>query len=68
MSAANLRLNKMTNGRFQLSRKEEKGKGSKQQGLELEVFDNYTGKARHVKTFSGGGRLQSITGTGPWSC
>lgn len=54
ISAANLRLNKMTNGRFQLSRKEEKGKGSKQQGLELEVFDNYTGKARHVKTLSGG--------------
>lgn len=54
ISAANIRLNKMTNGRFQLSRKEDKGKGNKQQGLELEVFDNYTGKARHVKTLSGG--------------
>jgi len=54
ISAANIRLNKMTNGRFQLSRKEDKGKGNKQQGLELEVYDNYTGKARHVKTLSGG--------------
>lgn len=54
INAANLRLNKMTGGRFILGRKEEKGKGLKQQGLELEVFDNYTGKARHVRTLSGG--------------
>ena len=54
ISAANIRLNKMTNARFQLSRKEDKGKGNKQQGLELEVFDNYTGKSRHVRTLSGG--------------
>lgn len=54
ITAANIRLNKMAGGRFVLKRKEEKGKGSKQEGLELEVFDNYTGKARHVKTLSGG--------------
>ena len=52
--AANLRLEKMTGSRYMLKRKEEKGKGRAQQGLELEVFDNYTGKARHVKTLSGG--------------
>lgn len=52
--AANVRLNKMAAGRFVLRRKEEKGKGRKQEGLELEVFDNYTGKSRHVKTLSGG--------------
>lgn len=52
--AANLRLDKMTGSRYQLKRKEEKGKGRAQQGLELEVFDNYTGKPRHVKTLSGG--------------
>lgn len=54
IDAANIRLSKMTAGRFILKRKEEKGKGAKQEGLELEVFDNYTGKSRHVKTLSGG--------------
>lgn len=54
IEAANIRLYKMASGRFVLRRKEEKGKGRKQEGLELEVFDNYTGKARHVKTLSGG--------------
>ncbi|MDF2984636.1 MAG: hypothetical protein K0R50_146 [Eubacterium sp.] len=54
ISAANLRLEKMTGSRYILKRKEDKSKGRAQQGLELEVFDNYTGKARHVKTLSGG--------------
>jgi exonuclease SbcC len=54
ISAANLRLVKMTGSRYLLKRKEDKSKGRAQQGLELEVFDNYTGKARHVKTLSGG--------------
>lgn len=54
ISAANIRLRKMSSGRFILARKEEKGKGKKQEGLELEIFDNYTGKARHVRTLSGG--------------
>ncbi|RXI50995.1 SMC family ATPase [Clostridium tetani] len=54
IAAANIRLSKMTGARFLLSRKEEKGKGRRQEGLELEVFDNYTGKARNVKTLSGG--------------
>ncbi|ERK28696.1 AAA family ATPase [Clostridium intestinale] len=54
INAANIRLMKMTSRRFMLKRKENRVKGSKQSGLELEVFDNYTGKARHVKTLSGG--------------
>lgn len=54
IEAANIRFYKMTGGRFVLQRKEEKLKGRKQGGLELEVFDQYTGKARHVKTLSGG--------------
>lgn len=54
IKAANLRLNKMTNGRYTLKRKAEKGKGAKQSGLELEIIDAYTGKERHVKTLSGG--------------
>lgn len=54
ITAANLRLEKMTGSRYQLQRKEDKSKGRAQQGLELEVYDNYTGKSRHVKTLSGG--------------
>lgn len=52
--AANLRFNKMTSGRFELLRKQDIGDKRKGQGLDLEVFDNYTGKARDVKTLSGG--------------
>ena len=54
LSHANTRLSKMTDGRFELYRKEDKGKGNAQQGLELEVFDYETGKKRDVKTLSGG--------------
>ncbi|KIL45202.1 AAA family ATPase [Jeotgalibacillus soli] len=51
---ANERLNKMTSGRYELIRKEDKSKGNVQGGLELLVFDQYTGQQRHVKTLSGG--------------
>lgn len=54
IDAANLRLLKMADGRYEMRRIEERGKGNGQSGLELEVFDYYTGKARHVKTLSGG--------------
>lgn len=54
IEAANIRLSKMTSERYELSRIEEKMKGRAQQGLDLEVYDNYTGKLRHVKTLSGG--------------
>lgn len=54
IDAANIRLSKMTAGRFMLKRKEDKGKGAGQKGLDLEVFDNYTGKLRGVSTLSGG--------------
>jgi exonuclease SbcC len=52
--AANTRLEAMTGGRYRMNRMVEKGKGSGQSGLELEVFDYYTGQSRHVKTLSGG--------------
>lgn len=54
IDAANVRLKKMTGGRYQMSRITQKGKGSGQSGLEIEVFDYYTGQSRHVKTLSGG--------------
>lgn len=52
--AANIRLAKMSENRYELDRIKEKGKGLTQSGLELQVYDNYTGKYRHVKTLSGG--------------
>jgi len=51
---ANGRLRKMTGGRFELLRKTDRSKGNVQSGLELLVFDQYTGQERHVKTLSGG--------------
>lgn len=51
---ANVRLVKMTSGRYQLLRKTDRAKGSAQSGLELLVYDQYTGQERHVKTLSGG--------------
>ena len=54
IAAANLRLIEMTSNQYELFRKEEVGDARKQQGLELEVLDNYTGKRRDVTTLSGG--------------
>ncbi|MBU8878718.1 SMC family ATPase [Bacillus sp. FJAT-29790] len=51
---ANGRLSKMTGGRYELLRKTDRSKGNAQSGLELLVFDQYTGQERHVKTLSGG--------------
>jgi len=54
LKAANIRLRQMTQGRYVLSRTDELQRKNKQSGLELEVFDNFTGRSRHVKTLSGG--------------
>jgi DNA repair protein SbcC/Rad50 len=54
LAQANVRLTKMTSGRYQLLRKKDRSKGAGQSGLELLVFDQYTGQERHVKTLSGG--------------
>ncbi|MDA8621021.1 SMC family ATPase [Psychrosphaera sp.] len=51
---ASQRLSLMSKGRYQLIRKEERAKGNKASGLELEVDDAYTGKSRPVATLSGG--------------
>jgi len=51
---ASRRLYMMTKGRFQLLRKQDKSKGRKASGLELDVEDAYTGKSRSVATLSGG--------------
>ena len=55
LAAANRRLSMMTGGRFELARRpvDESGRRGKS-GLDLNVFDNYTGQARSSTTLSGG--------------
>ncbi|PAB57527.1 SbcC/MukB-like Walker B domain-containing protein [Anaeromicrobium sediminis] len=60
--AANMRLKKMTQGRYVLNRVNTRLDKRKQSGLELEVLDNYTGKYRHVKTLSGGESFKASLG------
>jgi len=52
LERANARLEDMSGKKYRLLSREE-GAGQ-QSGLELEVFDFYTGRSRHVKTLSGG--------------
>jgi len=54
IESANVRLDHLSNGQFQLQRKDSVEKGRKQSGLGLEVYDSYTGLARDVKSLSGG--------------
>jgi exonuclease SbcC len=51
---ASQRLQIMSKGRYQLVRKEDRTKGNKASGLDLEVEDGYSGKNRPVATLSGG--------------
>ncbi|WP_102027260.1 AAA family ATPase [Salirhabdus sp. Marseille-P4669] len=51
---ANIRLEKMTDHRYQLRRSDQIAKRGAQSGLDLEVIDYYTGQNRSVKTLSGG--------------
>lgn len=54
LRAANLRLLRMTGGRYEMSRPEQVGDGRSRDNLEIQVLDYYTGKLRSVKTLSGG--------------
>lgn len=51
---ASHRLHLMSKGRYRLLRKEDRAKGNKASGLELEVEDAYTSKVRPLATLSGG--------------
>ncbi len=51
---ANLRLDRMTDHRYELVRSGEVAKRGAQSGLDLEVMDHHTGITRSVKTLSGG--------------
>ncbi|MBT2731931.1 SMC family ATPase [Carnobacterium sp. ISL-102] len=54
IEAANTRFTQMTINRYALIRNKDKTKGAGPKGLDLDVFDNYTGMKRSVKTLSGG--------------
>jgi exonuclease SbcC len=54
LEAANMRLDPMTRGRYRLERGVEGSSGRGKRGLEIEVFDINTGKARPTSTLSGG--------------
>ena len=51
---ANLRFNNMTDGRFKLLRKESADSLSSKFALDLDVYDEYNGSRRDVKSLSGG--------------
>ncbi|GBG56885.1 nuclease SbcCD subunit C [Sporomusaceae bacterium FL31] len=52
--AANQRLRTMSRGRYNLQTTDERARKNAAGGLDLEVFDQYTGSARGVGTLSGG--------------
>lgn len=54
LQAANLRLDTMTQGRFQLSRSHQLLDARKKSGLDIQVLDANTGVFRPVQTLSGG--------------
>lgn len=54
LMAANERFEKMTNGRYELRRRITPNKGQGSEGLDIDVFDRFSGRARGVETLSGG--------------
>ena len=51
---ASKRLDKMSSGRYRLLVNTEQKRGNAKTGLDLEIFDSYTGKKRPCTTLSGG--------------
>jgi len=54
ITAANVRLRTMSDGRFSLYGRAQSADGRSKAGLELDVFDRNTGRRREIKTLSGG--------------
>lgn len=54
LQAANQRLLVMTGDRYELRRREQNRDRRMKEGMEMEVFDQYTGKIRSVRSLSGG--------------
>ncbi|MFD1066778.1 AAA family ATPase [Oceanobacillus locisalsi] len=59
IEAANLRLRELSNGQFYLIRSDRQEARGKQSGLGLDVYDQYTGQNRDVKTLSGGEKFHA---------
>ncbi|MEB1807073.1 MAG: SMC family ATPase [Bacillaceae bacterium] len=59
VQVANQRLTRLSNGQFHLVRSDRLEKRGKQSGLSLDVYDNYTGQKRDVKTLSGGEKFNA---------
>ena len=51
---ANQRFSKLTDGRYELQIRNPEKDGASKVGLDIDVLDNYTGKAREADTLSGG--------------
>ncbi len=51
---ANSRLTRMSNGRYELHLKQDAEGGNTHKGLDLEIYDEYTGKSRPTASLSGG--------------
>jgi exonuclease SbcC len=54
LNYSNMRLEKFTEKRYSLHRSKESFDGRKNAGLDISVFDKYTGKEREAKSLSGG--------------
>ena len=54
LAATTIRLRVMSRGRYEMRRKIEPVDGRTAAGLDLEIFDQYTGTTRPVSTLSGG--------------
>lgn len=64
---ATKRFNLMSNGRYSIMLNEEIEHKGRQAGLELDVFDSFSGKLRSVKTLSGG-KISCRDQPLPWPC
>ncbi len=59
LHAANGRLSDLSNGQFQLLRSDRQESRGRQSGLGIDVYDEYTGQNRDVKTLSGGEKFNA---------